>query len=68
MEIMICFIIDVFFIWYLYDENWLLILSQEYYINGKTKCSCQQTAGYSKQTALDPGYVVCIDVSRKIYS
>ena len=63
MERMICFIIDVFYL-YLCDENCLLILSQEYFINGNTTCSCQQTAGYSKQTVLDPGYVVDLAISR----
>jgi len=55
----------MFFIRYLCNEKCLLILLQEYFINGKTKCRCQQTAGYSKQTALDPGYVVSVEVSRK---
>jgi len=41
---------------YLDDENYFLILSQEYFINGNNKCSCQQTAGYSKQTVPEKIY------------
>ena len=64
MEIMICFIIVVF-LFDIYRKKRLLILSQEYFINGNDKCKCQQTAGCSKQTAPGPGYVICLDGSGK---
>ena len=43
------FIIGVFNS-YLYFEDPAADLSQEYFIPGYAKCSCQQTTGYRKQT------------------